>query len=78
MACNAGACANGMFPSAPSSFGSQYGTGTSQNYGYGNNNNNNNLGYNSGGYNFFGGNAGGDVMDSRDNSNVWSQFFGLG
>jgi len=76
MACNAGACANGMFPSAPSSFGSQYGTGSSQNYGYGNNNNN--LGYNSGGYNFFGGNSGGDVMDSRDNSNVWSQFFGLG
>jgi len=65
-----------MFPSAPSSFGSQYGTGTSQNYGYGNNDNN--LGYNSGGYNFFGGNAGGDVMDSRDTSNVWSQFFGLG
>jgi len=63
-----------MFPGAPSSFGSTYNTGFSQNMGYGSTNTG---GYNAG-YNFFGGNAGGDVMDSRDNTNVWSQFFGLG
>ncbi|CAG5095168.1 Oidioi.mRNA.OKI2018_I69.XSR.g14062.t1.cds [Oikopleura dioica] len=79
MQCNEGPCNNGMFPNANSGWNQNYNmfgqSNTGYNNGYNGYNNQNNGWSNA---NFFGGNTGGDVMDSGDNTNPWNQFFGLG
>lgn len=79
MQCNEGPCNNGMFPNANSGWNQNYNmfgqSNTGYNTGYNGYNNQNNGWSNT---NFFGGNTGGDVMDSGDKTNPWNQFFGLG